>query len=401
MQAHSKVVLVGLTILALVSLWAGGPASTALAQDSPTLVARAVFDVNIRALPTVNSAILAVLAAGDEAVAIGRTPANNWIQVEYGSTTGWVAAWLTVYSGDTAILPIASDQAPTGNAGGPFTLVSPYNVNIRAEPDPHSDLVTMLPFNASGEAIARNEASSWVRVRYQGVEGWAAAWLVVVQGDISELPVDGAANATPLNAPQTPTPAAEDELPAEDDTAVEDDAAGEAPGLLPPAPPADSDYTITTPFRVNIRSAPSVNANVLGIIPTGSVVAAFGQNAAYNWIQVEYGGIQGWVAAWVVIGSADLSGLPVTSQSAEFSPLEADTLVARSVYDVAIRTGPGLTYGLQAEVPAYTDMLLLGRTDDSSWVRVNYEGTEGWVAAWLITASGDLTNLPVESRAAP
>ena len=24
-----------------------------------------------------------------------------------------------------------------------------------------------------------------------------------------------------------------------------------------------------------------------------------------------------------------------------------------------------------------------------------------WVAAWLITASGDLTNLPVESRAAP
>jgi uncharacterized protein YraI len=396
MRTHRKIILVGLTILALVGLWAGSPASTALAQDSPTLIARAAFDVNIRALPTVNSAILAVLAAGDEAVAIGRTPANNWIQVEYGSTTGWVAAWLTVYSGDTAILPVTSDQPPTGAAGGPFTLISPYNVNIRAEPDPQADLVTMLPFNASGEAIARNEASSWVRVRYQGMEGWAAAWLVIVQGDISELPVHGAVSATPLNAPRTPTPAAEVEPPAEEDVPAE-----QTPGLLPPAPPADADYTITAPFRVNIRSAPSVNANVLGIIPTGSVVAAIGQNAAYNWIQVEYGEIQGWVAAWVVIGSADLSDLPVASQSTEFSPLEADTLVARSIYNVAIRTGPGLTYGLQAEIPAYTDALLLGRTDDSSWVRVNYEGTEGWVAAWLITASGDLTNLPVESQAAP
>jgi uncharacterized protein YraI len=397
MRTHSKVIIVGLAILALVGLWAAAPASTASAQDSPTLIARAAFDVNIRALPTVNSAILAVLTPGDEAVAIGRTPANNWIQIEYGSTTGWVAAWLTVYSGDTAILPITTDQAPSGSAGGPFTLLSPYNVNIRAEPDTHADLVTMLPYNASGEAIARNEASSWVRVRYQGTEGWAAAWLVIIQGDISELPVDGApSSTTPRNASQTPTPTLTDETATEDESSDE-----EAPGLLPPPPPADSDYTITAPFRVNIRSAPSVNANVLGIIPTGSVVAAIGQNAAYNWIQVEYGEIQGWVATWVVIGSADLSGLPVTSQSTEFSPLETDTLHARSIYNVAIRTGPGLTYGLQTELPAYTDALLLGRTDDNSWVRVNYEGTEGWVAAWLITASGDITNLPIESQAAP
>ena len=75
--------------------------------------------------------------------------------------------------------------------------------------------------------------------------------------------------------------------------------------------------------------------------------------------------------------------------------------MARSIYNVAIRSGPGLSYGLQTELPAYTDALLLGRTDDNSWVRVNYEGSEGWVAAWLITASGDITNLPVESRAAP
>jgi uncharacterized protein YraI len=396
MRTQLKTILIGLTILAVIGLWAGGPAPSAMAQDSPTLTAKAAFDVNIRALPTVNSAILSVLSAGEEAVAIGRTPANNWIQIEYGSTTGWVAAWLTVYSGDTAVLPVTSDQAASGNAGGPFTLLSPYNVNIRAEPDPLADLVTMLPFNASGEAIARNEASSWVRVRYQGKEGWAAAWLVIVQGDISELPIDGApASGTPINASPTA------ESGAADETTPEDEAAEETAELLPPPPPSDADYTITAPFRVNIRSAPSVNANVLGIIPTGSVVAAIGQNAGFNWIQVEYGNVEGWVASWVVIGSADLSGLPVTSQSTEFSPLEADTLLARSIYNVAIRTGPGLTYGIQTELPAYTDALLLGRTDDNSWVRVNYEGYEGWAAAWLITASGDINNLPVESQSAP
>jgi len=37
----------------------------------------------------------------------------------------------------------------------------------------------------------------------------------------------------------------------------------------------------------------------------------------------------------------------------------------------------------------------VGRNDDASWIRVQNARLEGWIAAYLLTPSGDLRWLPV------
>jgi N-acetylmuramoyl-L-alanine amidase len=150
---------------------------------------------------------------------------------------------------------------------------------------------------------------------------------------------------------------------------------------------------------VNIRTSPSVNANVLDIMPFGAQASAVGRNAANNWIQVMYGDTTGWVAAWVVVASDNTADLRVASEVVDVAPIPTGTqITGSSIYAVVIRSGPGLTFGPVGEVPANTNANLLGRTEDSEWVKVNYEGVEGWVAAWVLVASADMNNLPVQNQ---
>ena len=107
-----------------------GSTPSALAQNPRTLTAKSIFDVNIRAAPGITSAVIGTLAAGEEAVAIGRSTENNWVQIQYQGTTGWAAAWLLVFPGDTFQLPVTTDVQPapilTGSA---LSAISPYTVS--------------------------------------------------------------------------------------------------------------------------------------------------------------------------------------------------------------------------------------------------------------------------------
>lgn len=358
--------------LAIAALLTGAFAGV-YAQEAATLKGHSIHNVNIRATPGVTSAVIAVLPGGAEVTAIGRSPGNNWIQIEYDTTTGWVASWLLVFSGDTSLLPVTTDIQPPPVAGpGPFTALSPYNVNIRVAPGVDSTKLGTLPHSTEALATGRNEASSWVRIKYQNLEGWVAAWLVILNGDITALPVS---TSTVPATPATPaTPG----------------------GTLPPSP---TGITVFTPFRVNVRSMPTIDGAILDILSAGTTVNAIGRNAGNNWLQVEYGSTTGWVAVWVVMASEATSALPVTDSSAAVAVVGFD-LYGRGVYDLVMRAGPGLNYGTLATIPAGTEVLLLARTADSDWLKATYQGTEGWLAAWVTVGNGDFNNLEVEEEPA-
>ena len=98
-----------------------------------------------------------------------------------------------------------------------------------------------------------------------------------------------------------------------------------------------------------------------------------------------------------MITEDDSKSLPVTTDSAEVLPVPGGAgILVKGIYDVIIHSGPGLSYGTLAALPAYTTAQATARTQDNDWVKVNYQGTTGWVAAWVVTATGDYTNLPVE-----
>ena len=152
---------------------------------------------------------------------------------------------------------------------------------------------------------------------------------------------------------------------------------------------------VTTPFRVNIRAMPSVSGPVLDVMPVNAQAAAIGRNAGNNWLQVQYGETLGWVAKWVVVASSNTTGLPITSDIVEVQPLAPGaTITGSSIYNIVIRSGPGTQFGDVGQIPAFTSVNLLARTADSAWVRVNYQGVEGWAAAWVMTASTDMNSLP-------
>jgi uncharacterized protein YraI len=362
--------------LAIAALLTGAFAGV-YAQDATTLEGRSIHNVNIRATPGVTSAVIAVLPGGAEVTAIGRSPANNWIQIEYDATTGWVASWLLVFSGDTSLLPVTTDiQPPPVDGPGPFNVLSPYNVNIRAAPDVEAAKLGVLPYSTEALATGRNEASSWVRIKYQNLEGWVAAWLVILNGDITALPVS--TSTVPTTPTTTATP-------------------GPTPtpgGTLPPSP---TGITVFTPFRVNVRSTPTIDGPILDVLSAGTTVNAIGRNAGNNWLQVEYGSTTGWVAVWVVMASDATSALPVTDSSAAVAVVGFD-LYGRGIYDLVMRAGPDLNYGPLATIPAGTEVLLLARTADSDWLKASYQGTEGWLAAWVVVGNADFNNLEVEEE---
>lgn len=62
----------------------------------------------------------------------------------------------------------------------------------------------------------------------------------------------------------------------------------------------------------------------------------------------------------------------------------------------ALRAGPGQGFERLDVVPPVTTMPATGRTADTRWVQVIYNGQPGWIAAVLLVWSGDVITLPVD-----
>ncbi len=68
-----------------------------------------------------------------------------------------------------------------------------------------------------------------------------------------------------------------------------------------------------------------------------------------------------------------------------------------TIYDAVLRGGPGTAFDSVGGVPVGTTLPAVGRSADSSWIQVNFDGTVGWIASKLLEWSGDITVLPVMS----
>lgn len=81
-------------------------------------------------------------------------------------------------------------------------------------------------------------------------------------------------------------------------------------------------------------------------------------------------------------------------------PTTASALYAEpAVALVNVRSGPGQVYPVRVAIPAEERVQVTGRNQDGSWVYVESDRGEGWVAGWLLTLDGVPTSLAV--RPAP
>lgn len=124
---------------------------------------------------------------------------------------------------------------------------------------------------------------------------------------------------------------------------------------------------------LNVRSAPSHNAKILGSLDPGDQLVVFQES--YGWAQTYFEGKEAWVA------SQYLFQVENAQQSEIISQPKNNTITVSSL-GVRVRSGPGTDYSI-------IDLATKGDTysrlkTKNDWNKVMLsDGSTGWIAAWL------------------
>jgi LysM repeat protein len=64
-------------------------------------------------------------------------------------------------------------------------------------------------------------------------------------------------------------------------------------------------------------------------------------------------------------------------------------------FNLNLRNGPGTAFAATDVVPVGTELTVTGVGPDGDWLRVVYDGAEGWIAGWLTSIFGNMDDVPV------
>jgi uncharacterized protein YraI len=174
--------------------------------------------------------------------------------------------------------------------------------------------------------------------------------------------------------------------------------------------------TVTSADGLNLRSAPSITAALLIVIPGNAAVTVTGAPTADNWYPVQYLGLSGWVdgeflaltpAGSAVAGTSTASSSPPTATTgtagSPTSTSAASTTTTGSVTGanpgtatvatsdgLNLRSGPGSSNSVITVLPNGGSVTITGALV-GPWVPVTYIGTGGWVDGAFIIPDGPST----------
>lgn len=161
-----------------------------------------------------------------------------------------------------------------------------------------------------------------------------------------------------------------------------------AAGAIGPAPQRALAAAATTTADLNLRSAASLNASILAVMPAGATVEVIG-DADDGFYPVSFGGTRGYAwAEFLSIGGGNAAPPPVSGPS---------TGSARTTADLNLRSSPTLSADVLTVIPSGGAVSLLGESENG-FSRVTYAGTTGWAYATYLTSGG---NAPDPAPAAP
>jgi uncharacterized protein YraI len=174
-------------------------------------------------------------------------------------------------------------------------VVNRDGVNVRLLPALGAEVLGNVNARTTFDALARSPDSEWVKVLFNGEEGWVGTVvLTVLSGDINGLPV-----ADPRTIPYGGW---------DSPRAGSTTASGPIQGSL------DGN-------GVRVRFGPSRAYPILANAPRRTVFPILGRTYNNSWLQVNYLGFLGWVSApEVTVLAGDINSLPVDGIVAESIP---------------------------------------------------------------------------------
>lgn len=248
-----------------------------------------------------------------------------------------------------AVLTAGAASAAAGSA-----TVTADKLRLRAAASTSSAILAAAPKGAAITLLSAEE-NGWYKVSYRNKEGYMSAqWLSVTQAY---------------------TPAAEE--PAEEpagDAAGDTDAA-KAPETISAAAPAP----VVTASTLNVRSAPSTDAERVGTLKKGAEVV-----------------INETLDGWYLITAGDLTGYVSAQYISLDGAVPEEGMVLASSLNV--RTGAGTSYSRIGTLKIGSTVTVLGKSGD--WYKVSTGSLTGYVSAQYIAILDDLTSSPVGAAAA-
>ncbi len=161
-------------------------------------------------------------------------------------------------------------------------------------------------------------------------------------------------------------------------------------GSASSAAPAPTGQTAVTLADLRLHSAPTAAlSNVVKVIPSGTTLSVLGMSPDGAFVQVNYNGTVGWVAAsFVRVGPASGAGTAAAS---------ATGITAVTLSDIRLHSSPVLNLtNVVAVVPFGTVVPVVGRSADNQLVKITFNGTAGWVASGFVRIVGSrVAALPI------
>jgi uncharacterized protein YgiM (DUF1202 family) len=241
--------------------------------------------------------------------------------------------------------------------------------NLRSGPGTQYEIVGQLDADERVAVLGRSEDGRWLRVETgSGTAGWLPTFALVVEGDITTLPILGADNR-PLDARPTVVPGR---------------------------------VVVTATGRVNVRQLPAIASDVIAQLRMEERAVAIARSSEQSdWLLIQLEENEGWVAYFTVRVEGDVSTLPV------LVPGGADTLVSPStrlqtLFNARLRSQPSLAAPEITVVPFAREVTALARTEDGAWLLVRYNEVTGWGAADLFEITDEaLEQIPLFAEVTP
>jgi uncharacterized protein YraI len=140
----------------------------------------------------------------------------------------------------------------------------------------------------------------------------------------------------------------------------------------------ESEFAVVTVPALNLRSGPSLDYEILRVLPRGQQLSILDLSKDGLWTRVSLAeGVQGWVYSRFIstIGETDAQVL---------------------LDGLNLRTGPGFGYRTIRQLSKGQALTVTGRSLQSDWLSVRLpNGTGGWVFSAYILTNLDVAALPV------
>jgi uncharacterized protein YraI len=157
---------------------------------------------------------------------------------------------------------------------------------------------------------------------------------------------------------------------------------------------------------VNVRSGPGTQYPVIDQLNSGDVVNVTGRNdEESNWLLIKRDGTEGWVAYFTVNVTGELSQLPIIEYVERVQvpvseiPLASNDNAAEpqvtAFRAVNVRSAPEVNSTRLGTLQPGESARITGRTEDSEWLRIDFNGQEAWIAFFVVNVEGELSALPV------